>query len=216
MIVVGILVFLAAFGGVVGILGVIGSPQTPYEKAVARAGQRLVADPAFKSKYGDLQGDAAFDTGASLVKDGIGRVDAGTQLVMLQSTSRILALADAASCAGLSLGTSQPTDIIAVVRKLDEPSINAYLDAATTTALASLHGDPKRTAPTDLQQSAAGAAWQAAVGQDLFTTDVDILQHATSHTSDEICAANRKLTDTAIVLAEPSRSVIVQLIYEGN
>ena len=216
IVVIAAVACLVVVGGVVGVLAFVGSPQTPYEKALEHAGQRLVDDPAFKTRFGNLQEDAAFDTGASLVKDGLGRVDDATQLAMLQSTSKILALADVASCAGLSLGTSQPTDIVPVIKKLDDASLDAYLDAAVTTALASIHGDPKRTAPTDAEQSAAGVAWQAAVGQDLFTTDIDILQHSTDHTPDEICTANRKLTDAAIVMSEPSRSVIVRLIYEGN
>ena len=214
-IVVFAVIAVVVVAAIVG-FAVVGSSQTPYEKAATKAGQRLVDDPAFKTKFGDLKDDAAFATGASLVKDGLGRVDDATQLTMLQSTSKVLALADTAACARLSLGTSQPTDVIAIVQRLDDGSMNAYIDAAVTTALAALHGDPKRTAPTDAEQSAAGVAWQAAVGQDAFTTDIDILQHSADHTPAEICTANRKLTDAAILMTDPSRSIIVRLIYAGN
>src|SRR5207237_1037868 len=75
-----------ALVGALGVLAVllfivfVGARQTPLDRATQRAGQQLLADPAFKSKYGSLSKEEAFQAGVKLGQDGGGRVDDATRL----------------------------------------------------------------------------------------------------------------------------------------
>jgi hypothetical protein len=192
----------------------IGASQTPFDRFTHRMSQQLLADPAFKSQYGSVSNDAAFQAGIKLTQDGGGRVDDATRLAFTRSISRLLALADVETCAAMAKGTAQPDKVAALVKKLDEPALNEYGDAFVKTALASVHGDPKKPLPSNAAQATAFQSWSAALGGDQkFTEMTDVLENPGRHSSAEVCAAERQLFDTAIVLPEADRSTVLLVLY---
>ena len=117
-----------ALVGALGVLAVllfivfVGARQTPLDRATQRAGQQLLADPAFKSKYGSLSKEEAFQAGVKLGQDGGGRVDDATRLALGRSVSKLLALADVETCAGIAKGTVKPEQLLPIIGKL-RPSL---------------------------------------------------------------------------------------------
>jgi hypothetical protein len=215
-IVLAVLVVALLVIGAVGALIFIGATLSPYDQATIRVGQRLEADPAFKAKYGDLDGDKAVQAGIALVRDGVTRVDDATQLTLFQTTSKALDLAADDACAALAKGTEDPDLIVPVLKKLDTATLDAYFDATATAALASVHGDPVRDSPTDEEQASAGTAWSAAAGEDAFNKDLSVLQDPATHTDAEVCAADRELTHAALTLGAQDRTTIIRAVYKGT
>jgi hypothetical protein len=212
VVVAGLVIVLLVIGGIVGLI-FIGANASPFDRAVAKATARLVTDPTFTSRYGNLKGDDAFKVGGQLVTDGIRRTDAPTQLVFAQSLDKLLNVADKPTCAGILKGTTKPSDAADLIRKLDEASLNAYMDSTISAALASLHGDPVRAAPADADAEHAQQAWVEAIGREKFSTDVDTLQSTSPQTDDNVCAAGRELWDAAVNLPEPDRGTVVLLLF---
>jgi hypothetical protein len=209
-----------ALVGALGVLAVLlfiafaGAGQTPLDRATQRAGQQLLADAAFKSKYGSVSREEAFQAGVKLGQDGGGRVDDSTRLALGRSVSRLLALADVETCAGIAKGTVKPEQLLPLIGKFDETSLNEYVDAAVTTTLASVHGDPKKPAPSQAALASAYASWSAAVGgEQRFNEATAVLSTAAGHTSTEICAAERQLFDTAVALPDRDRATVLLVLF---
>ncbi|MFI5225839.1 MAG: hypothetical protein ACHQ3P_04105 [Candidatus Limnocylindrales bacterium] len=198
------------------VLTFIGANLTPYDQASIRVGQRLEADPAFKAKYGDIDHDKAAETGIALVRDGVNRVDDPTQLTLFRATSKVIDLADPKTCAAIAQGSEAPDTVVPILKQLDQPTLDAYFDATATAALASVHADPVRAAPTDEEQTSAGTAWTTAVGADAFQKDLGILQSPTGHTDADVCAAERELIHAALQLDDADRSTIIRIVYTGQ
>jgi hypothetical protein len=216
ILIIGALVVAVVVIGVIGVIAYIGANLSPYDAATDRVAQRLEADPAFKAKYGNLDHDAAVQAGITLVKDGVDRVDDATQLTLFQATAKVLDLADPDSCSALAQGTEDPDIVVPILKKLDQATLDTYFDATATAALASVHGDPLRDAPTDDEQAAAGAAWSVATGADKFQADLGVLGDPASHTSTEVCDADRELIRAALALDPQDRTTIVRVVYKGS
>jgi len=216
ILIVGAIVVVIVVVAIVGLIGYINANLSPYDEATNRVAQRLEADPAFKAKYGNLDHDAAVQAGITLVKDGVDRVDDATQLTLFQATAKVLDLADPDSCSALAQGTEDPDIVVPILKKLDQETLDSYFDATATAALASVHGDPLRDAPTDDEQAAAGAAWSVATGADKFQADLGVLQDPAGHTASEVCDADRELIHAALTLGEQDRTTIVRVVYKGS
>ena len=214
LVLIGLVVLLVVVA-VVGALIWVGAHVTPFDRAMATATARLITDPTFTSKYGNLKGDDAFRVGGQLVADGIRRTDAKTQLTFAQSLNKLLNVADKPTCAGILKGTMKPSDAADLLRKLDEPSLNAYMDSTITAALASLHGDPIKSSPSPTETEHGQQAWLNALGRGRFSADVDVLQSTGVQSSDDDCAAGRELWDSAVNLPEPDRSTVVLLLFQS-
>ena len=209
-----------ALVGALGVLAVllfivfVGARQTPLDRATQRAGQQLLADPAFKSKYGSLSKEEAFQAGVKLGQDGGGRVDDATRLALGRSVSKLLALADVETCAGIAKGTVKPEQLLPIIGKFDEASLNEYIDAAVTTTLASVHGDPKKPAPSQAALASAYVSWSAAVGgEQRFDEATNVLSAAAAHSSTEVCTAERALFDGAVGLPDRDRATVLLVLY---
>jgi hypothetical protein len=195
----------------------VGASQTPFDRAAQRAGQQLLADPVFKSRYGSLSKEEAFQAGVRLGQDGGGRVDDATRLTMGRGVSKLLALADADTCAGIAKGTVQPEKVVPLIKLLDEASLNEYVDAAVKTTLAAVHGDPKRPPPSATALASAYASWRAAVGGDQrFSELVNVLSNTAGHSSAEICTAERQLFDSAVGLPDSDRATVLLVLFLGG
>jgi hypothetical protein len=200
---------LVLFGLVRTIIGGGSSSDDPYDVATREVGQKLLAMPEFKARYGDITSqEQAYQVGQEIALKGIPRLGDADLLRYWQLTNKMIGVADPALCGRVFKQTSGAEDAKKAARALDLESFRQLLDVTLLAFQAELRGDPVRPAPSSEALTTAFIALQTAMGPGI--TDAAAKLSDKSASDADVCAAGRSFLGAVLALGEPDRTVIAR------
>jgi hypothetical protein len=209
------LVYVGLAVAVVVLLGLIrtitgGSPSNdPYDVATREVGQKLLAMPEFKAKYGEITSEEqAYQIGQEIALKGIPRLGDADLLRYWQLTNKMIGVADPAVCGRIFKQTAGAEDARKTARALDLDSFKQLLDVTLLALQADLRGDPVRPAPSSDALTTAFLALQTSMGPGM--TDAATKLSDKSASDADVCAAGRSFLGAVLALGEPDRTVITR------
>lgn len=187
-----------------------GSPSNdPYDAAARDVGEKLLAMPEFKARYGDVTSeDRAFEIGQEIALKGIPKLGDADLLRYWQLTNRMIGVADPTTCGRIFRQTAKPADAKNAARALDIESFKALLDVTVLAFQADLRGEPVKPVPSSTQLSTAFAALQTAMGPSMADAAAKLGDTAASDA--DVCTAGRSFLGAVLALGEPDRTVIAR------
>lgn len=185
------------------------SSNDPYDVATREAGQKLLAMPEFKAKYGDVTSDErAFQIGQEIALKGIPRLGDADLLRYWQLTNKMIGAADPAVCGRIFKQTAGVEDAKKTARALDLASFRELLDVTVLALQADLRGDPVRPTASEEALTTAFLALQVSMGAGM--TDAATTLNDKSASDADVCAAGRSFLGAVLNLGEPDRTVIAR------
>lgn len=207
--VVGVLVGVVA---VIVVLAVIGANVDPRDAKAREAGERLLAMPEFKERYGEVDtADEAFALGQQLSQTAMAHLDDRDLLRAWELNIVLLEKADDAVCARVIRQQLTRGDAEAMSQLLDEDQYGELIDLTFKAFEAELSGAPAPEPPTDEQVNASYVALAGQMGQeDLLETANTMIDPNASPA--EACGAARLWLDGTMKLGEPERGDLLRFM----
>ena len=211
-----LLAVLAVFAlGVLGIviaLIVVGANADPRDTAAREFGQRLIAMPEFKARYGDVDTpEEAYELGQDIGARAFARLDDASLLRYWELTEILIANADDRTCTQIMRQTIEAADAETLSRTLDEDQYRELLDITFRAFEAELKGTQSPPTPTDADVQAASVALANAMGADDVTQAANALQDPTASDSD-VCDAAKGFIHGVMQLEEPHRATFLRFM----
>ena len=187
-----------------------GSPSNdPYDVATREIGQKLLAMPEFKAKYGDVTSeDRAYQIGQEIALKGIPRLGDADLLRYWQLTNKMIGVAEPAICGRIFKQTAGAEDAKRTARALDLASFRELLDVTLLAFQADLRGDPVRPVPSNEALTTAFLALQLSMGPGMADAAATLTDRSASDA--DVCAAGRSFLAAVLALGEPDRTVITR------
>jgi hypothetical protein len=214
------LVYVGLAVAVVVLFGLItsilrGAPSNdPYDVATREIGQKLLAMPEFKARYGDVTSEErAFQIGQEIALKGIPRLGDADLLRYWQLTNKMIAVADPAICGRIFRQTSGVEDAKKTARGLDIESFRQLLDVTLLAFQADLRGDPVRPTPSNEALTTAFLALQMSMGPGMADTAAKLTDKSASDA--DVCTAGRSFLTAVLALGEPDRTVITRFMISS-
>jgi hypothetical protein len=183
----------------------------PYDVATREVGQKLLAMPEFKAKYGDITSEErAYQIGQEIALKGIPRLGDAELLRYWQLTNKMIGVADPAICGRIFKQTAGAEDARKTARALDLESFKQLLDVTLLALQADLRGDPVRPAPSSDALTTAFLALQTSMGPGM--ADAATTLNDKSASDADVCAAGRSFLGAVLALGEPDRTVITRFM----
>jgi hypothetical protein len=207
--VAGVLVGVVA---VIVVLGVIGANIDPRDAKAREAGERLLAMPEFRERYGEVDtADEAFALGQQLSQTAMAYLDDRDLLRAWELNIVLLEKADDAVCARVIRQQLTREDAEAMSRLLDEDQYGELIDITFKAFEAELTGVPAPEPPTDAQVGAAYLALAGQMGQEELLTTANTMIDPNASPA-EACGAARSWLDGTMKLGEPERGNLLRFM----
>jgi hypothetical protein len=186
----------------------------PYDAATREIGQKLLAMPEFKARYGDITSDErAYQIGQEIALKGIPRLGDAELLRYWQLTNKVIGVADPAICGRIFRQTAGPEDAKNAARALDLASFRELLDVTMLAFQADLRGDPVRPAPSSEALTTAFLALQVSMGPGMADAAAKLNDKSASDA--DVCTAGRAFLTAVLALGEPDRTVITRFMISS-
>ena len=190
------------------------SSNDPYDAATREIGQKLLAMPEFKARYGDVTSEErAYQIGQEIALKGIPRLGDVELLRYWQLTNKVIGVADPAICGRIFRQTASPEDAKNAARALDLASFRELLDVTMLAFQADLRGDPVRPAPSGEALTTAFLALQVSMGPGMADAAAKLTDKSASDA--DVCAAGRTFLGAVLALGEPDRTVITRFMISS-
>jgi hypothetical protein len=190
------------------------SSNDPYDAATREIGQKLLAMPEFKARYGDITSDErAYQIGQEIALKGIPRLSDAQLLRYWQLTNKVIGVADPAICGRIFRQTAGPEDAKNAARALDLASFRELLDVTMLAFQADLRGDPVRPAPSSEALTTAFLALQVSMGPGMADAAAKLTDKSASDA--DVCTAGRAFLGAVLALGEPDRTVITRFMISS-
>jgi hypothetical protein len=206
---VGLAVAVVVLYGLIRTITAGSLSNDPYDVATREVGQKLLAMPEFKARYGDVTSeDQAYQIGQEIALKGIPRLGDADLLRYWQLTNKMIGVADPAACGRIFKQTAGAEDAKKTARALDLESFRQLLDVTLIAFQADLRGDPVRPAPSGEALTTAFLALQTSTGPAM--ADVGAKLNDKSASDADVCTAGRSFLGAVLALGEPDRTVIAR------
>ena len=197
------------FGLIRTITGGASPSNDPYDVATREFGQKLLAMPEFKAKYGDVtSNERAYQIGQEIALKGIPRLGDADLLRYWQLTNKMIGAADPAVCGRIFKQTAGMEDASKAARALDLGSFRELLDVTLLALQADLRGDSVRPTASQVALTTAFLALQVSMGAGVTDAATTLSDKSASDT--DVCAAGRSFLGAVLNLGEPDRTVIAR------
>lgn len=185
-------------------------PQDPHARVAEEAGAEMLALPGFEDRFGSLEADEAFATGAELGIAAIPRLPDPELGEWLTITRQLLDAFDVEMCAAVVRGSSDAADALDAFKAIELRTFTRYLEilmVGVDLVLTDAPGPP----PASQQEIDAATVLLA---QEIGTTRMQEIGSALADplgaSDSDICAAGRDLYDGLAALDVRSRGILIR------
>ncbi|HET7877038.1 MAG TPA: hypothetical protein VFN71_16060 [Methylomirabilota bacterium] len=193
-------------------------PKTPYEQALERVEARLETIPEWQQVKRSLPAsrDEARKAGFELARKGARRLDDNALETRAVVIARLLDVVDETTCAAMARGAMPTAGLTAAIAKLDQPTVETWLDLAYEAMVAEMKQKPLPPSPSERERAAAVNAMMARMPKDHKATFQSAAIRLNLGTPDaEACWVAKTLYYYLPNLEEPHRRVLARALVQG-
>ncbi len=185
-----------------------------HEKVATEAGERILAMPAFKARFGDVDSaDRAFDIGQELVTTALPRLSGAELDQYWQVTAKILDVADQEVCGKILRQTSTPEEAETAAEALDIDSWRTLVSVTVVAIERDLQGVEAAPSPTEAELNDAYIALAEEMGEAEVVAAGNAMSDA-SATNTAVCDAGKAFLAGVLALPDAPRETILRFMVE--
>jgi hypothetical protein len=183
-----------------------------HERAATEAGERILAMPEFKARYGNVDSaDRAFDIGQELVASALPRLSAPELDQYWQATARFLDVADPEVCGKILRQEASNEEAESAAKELDIDSWRTLLSMTVVAIERELRGVEADPPPTEAELNDAYVALAGQMGEsEMQATGTTMGDPAASNA--EVCDAGQRFLAGVLALPETPKQAILRFM----